>query len=247
MAATNFALLHGGGQGSWVWRETIAALKAQSGGAVNCLALDAPGCGTKRGRETSTLEFDDIARELNADIQAGGMTDVVLVGHSQAGTVMPRMVELTPNLFSRLTFIAADAPPPGKTIFKLMGSCLHGEREDRIGWPADPKATREETLYGLMMCNDMASRQRDEFLANLNQDMWPLSSYKYCDWRYDHLVSIPSTFVMCLQDMSLPRAWQERFAETLNVDTIVRIDAGHQVMNTRPQALAEILLAEVGE
>jgi hypothetical protein len=31
---------------------------------------------------------------------------------------------------------------------------------------------------------------------------------------------------------------------TLRVGKTVRIDAGHQVMNTRPQALAEVLLAE---
>jgi hypothetical protein len=50
--------------------------------------------------------------------------------------------------------------------------------------------------------------------------------------------------VLCLQDMSLPPPWQVRFAETLRVEKTIRIDAGHQVMNTRPQALAEVLLAE---
>ncbi|MEO6716203.1 MAG: hypothetical protein ABIM50_03015 [Novosphingobium sp.] len=36
---TDFAFLHGGGQGSWVWDETIAAMKAQSGSAHRYLAL----------------------------------------------------------------------------------------------------------------------------------------------------------------------------------------------------------------
>ena len=35
----NFVFLHGGGQGGWVWDETIAAIGAQSGGAARCLAL----------------------------------------------------------------------------------------------------------------------------------------------------------------------------------------------------------------
>jgi pimeloyl-ACP methyl ester carboxylesterase len=155
------------------------------------------------------------------------------------------MVEFASSLFSRLIYVAADAPPPGKTIFKLMSSCLHGEREDRIGWPVDPKTTPMEERYGTMMCNDMSPLERDAFVAKLEQDMWPLSSYKYCDWRYDKLGSTPATYVLCLQDMSLPPLWQERFAETLRVEKTVRIDAGHQVMNTRPQALAEVLLAEV--
>ena len=244
MAATNFGFLHGGGQGSWIWPETVAALKAQSGGTANCIALDVPGCGAKRGRDTSAIEFDDIARELNADIDAAGMRDVVLVGHSQGGTVMPRMVEFAPSLFRRLIYVTCDAPPPGMRVIKLMGSCLHGEREDRIGWPLDPKTTPMEERYRVMFCNDMSPHQRDEFLAKLDQDMWPLSSYTYDDWQYDRPASIPATYVFCLQDMSLPPPWQERFAETLQVDKTVRIDAGHQVMNTRPQALAEVVLAE---
>jgi pimeloyl-ACP methyl ester carboxylesterase len=74
VAATNIAFLHGGGQGSWVWSETMTALKEQSGGAATCFALDAPGCGAKRGRDASAVEFEDIARELNADIDAAGIS-----------------------------------------------------------------------------------------------------------------------------------------------------------------------------
>jgi pimeloyl-ACP methyl ester carboxylesterase len=88
----------------------------------------------------------------------------------------------------------------------------------------------------------MPHRQRNQFLAKMNQDMWPMSAYTYRDFRYDHLDSIPANYVHCLQDMSLPPRWQERFAERLRVTKTVRIDAGHQVMNTRPHALAEVLL-----
>ena len=31
---TDFAFLHGGGQGSWIWNETIAAIAMQSGGSA---------------------------------------------------------------------------------------------------------------------------------------------------------------------------------------------------------------------
>ena len=57
----DFAFLHGGGQGGWVWDETIAAMKAQSGDANRYLALDVPGCGTKRERDTASIQFDEIA------------------------------------------------------------------------------------------------------------------------------------------------------------------------------------------
>ena len=245
VAATNIALLHGGGQGSWIWSETIAALKEQSGGAATCLALDVPGCGEKRGRDTSAVEFDDIARELNADIDAAGMHNVVVVGHSQAGMAIPRMAEFAPKLFRQLIYVTCSAPTPGTSILELMGSCVQGEREDRVGYPLDPKTTPIQDQFGVMFCSDMSPPQRDAFLAQLGPDMWPLSSYVYRDWRYEHLGSIPSAYVVCEKDMSLHPRWQQRFADTLRVGTTVGIDAGHQVMNTRPQELAEVLLAQL--
>lgn len=244
MTVTNFAFVHGGGQGSWVWDETVAALQAQSGGRANCLALDVPGCGTKRMRDTSGIEFDAIVRELLADIEAAGLRDVVLVGHSQAGMVMPRMAEFAPGLFSRLIYVTCSAPPAGMTTIERMGDGLHGERDDQVGWPVDPRTTTIAERFRVMFCNDMAPAEQDAFLAKLGKDMWPMSSYAYRDWRYDHLDAMPSTFVHCMQDMSLPPVWQDRFAEAFRVGRTVHIDAGHQVMNTRPQALAEVLLAE---
>lgn len=244
MAAPNFAFVHGGGQGSWVWAETIAALAMQSGGAANCLALDVPGCGTKRDRDTTAIAFDDIVRELLADVQAAGLRDVVLVGHSQAGMVLPRMVEFAPGLFHSLVYVTCSAPPPGMTTIERMGDGLHGARDDQVGWPVDPTTSTIAERFRVMFCNDMAPAEADAFLARLGSDMWPMSSYAYRDWRYDHLGAIPALFVHCLQDMSLPSPWQERFAEAFRVDRTVRIDSGHQVMNTRPQALAEVLLRD---
>lgn len=42
----DIAFVHGGGQGSWVWDDTLAALDLQAGNAFGrVVALDAPGCG----------------------------------------------------------------------------------------------------------------------------------------------------------------------------------------------------------
>jgi pimeloyl-ACP methyl ester carboxylesterase len=246
MAATHFAFLHGGAQGSWVWNKTIAALMERSGGtAATCMALDVPGCGVKRGRDTSSMEFDDIACELNADLDAAGMRDVVLIGHSQAGMMMPRMVEFAPNLVSQLIYVTCSAPPNGMTILELMGNGLHGEQKDRVGWPIDPKNSTLRERSRAMFCGDMPDAQQEEFLAEIEKDMWPLSSYSHRDWRYDLLDAIPSTYVVCLKDMSLPPPWQHRFAQMLRAERTVDIDAGHQLMNTKPGQLAEALLGEV--
>jgi pimeloyl-ACP methyl ester carboxylesterase len=236
---TDFAFLHGGGQGSWVWDETIAAMKQQSGGAHRYLALDAPGCGTKRVRETAAIKFAEITAELVADVEAAGMRDVVLVGHSQAGTSMPGMAALKPDLFRQLIFVSCVAPDPGLNTIEMTGKRIHG-----WGNPLTDDSLPMRERYRKMFCNDMAPAQAELFLDKLGPDGWPPSSYGETGWTYDHLADFPVSYVLCLQDAILPLAWQEFFARRMHASSMPRIDSGHQAMNTRPHGLAEILLAE---
>lgn len=125
-----------------------------------------------------------------------------------------------------------------------MGSSLHGNNKDEVGWPVDPRTVSAHERYSLIFCNDMAEADASAFVAKLGHDTWPAQTMSASDWRYDHLSSVHSTYVNCLRDGILPVTWQETFASRLKVQRRVSIDAGHQAMNTRPQALAEILQHE---
>jgi pimeloyl-ACP methyl ester carboxylesterase len=241
----DYVFLHGGGQGGWVWQETVRALQQQSGtDSGRAIALDAPGCGSKRGRDIAALDIDAVVTELLADISGYGLKEIVLVGHSQAGTILPRLVEKQPKLFRRLVYVSCVAPLPGQSIVQQMGSGPHGSNKDEVGWPFDPKTIAADKRYSLMFCNDMNEDETAAFLAKLGQDTWPAQTMRAADWKYDHLSGVPSTYVVCLRDAVLPVPWQETFAARLQVQRQVRIDAAHQVMNTRPQALAEVLRNE---
>jgi pimeloyl-ACP methyl ester carboxylesterase len=241
----NYAFLHGGGQAGWVWRETITALEQQSGAlSSRIITLDVPGCGSKRGRDTVALGVDDVVTELLADISASGLNEIILVGHSQAGTILPRLVEGQPGLFRRLVYVSCVAPLPGQTILQQIGSGPQGSNEDEVGWPFDPQTVTADERSSLMFCNDMNAAETSAFIAKLGQDGWPPQTMAASDWRYAHLSGVPSTYVICLRDGILPPRWQETFARRLQAQRAVRIDAGHQVMNTRPHALAEVLRCE---
>jgi pimeloyl-ACP methyl ester carboxylesterase len=209
------------------------------------LALDVPGCGTKRGRATENLTLEDVTRELIADIEHENLKDVVLVGHSQAGQALPAMLRLRPSLFRRAVYVSCMMPLPGQNSLQLMGNGHHGSNENEVGWPFDPSSVTDmNDRYALMFCNDMSSEQRSAFLAKLGKDMWPMQTYSETRWSYDGLDQTPATFVICLQDDILTFPWQEKFAERAKTKRHVHIDAGHQVMNTRPHALAEVLRHE---
>lgn len=243
-APMNFVFLHGGGQGSWVWAETIAALRLQAGDAIRTLALDVPGCGQKRGRNIGNLTFHSVGEELIADVEAADMRNVVLVGHSQAGTVLPAMLERRPELFHRAIYVSCSMPLPGQTVLQMIGKDVHGSNPDEVGWPVDPATSKPRERTQIMLCNDMDSGKTESFMAKLGQDQWPPSSYTANRWQFFNLGKVPASYVACLQDNILPMAWQETFAQRFHAERLVRIDAGHQVMNTRPHALAEVLLHE---
>ncbi|MFT4048066.1 MAG: alpha/beta hydrolase [Solimonas sp.] len=241
------ALLHGGGQGGWVWDETLAALRLQTGAhgtrdRLQTFALDVPGCGRKRGRDTTELGIDDIARELLDDLTDAGMDDVVLVGHSQAGSVLPRMAELAPQRIRHLVYVSCSIPLPGQTVLQMMGNGPHGSHTDEVGWPADPQTGEVRGRDPRPFRDDMRDGDTSAFLARLGDDRWPMRSYSETDWRTDHLGAIPASYLICLRDRMLPAAWQETFAARLKVRDRIYLDCGHQAMNARPQALAEILL-----
>lgn len=242
---SDFVFLHGGKQGSWVWQETLGALERQAvGDAVRTFALDVPGCGGKRGRDTSRLTLEDVVDELARDIDAAGLQDVVLVGHSLAGTVLPRLIQARRPLFRRVVYVSCSAPLTGQTVAAMMGTSRHGESPGQVGWPLDPARFSLDEQFRLMFCNDMSAAQAARFMRRLGEDEWPEKISSETDWRYDITENLPATFVLCLADGILPAPWQERFAQRFGVQRLVRIDAGHQVMNTRPHALAEVLRIE---
>jgi pimeloyl-ACP methyl ester carboxylesterase len=244
-SGVDFIFLHGGVQGGWVWSETLEALALQTGGAFGrALALDIPGCGQKRGRPTDGLGIDEIAADLIGDIEAAGCADALLVGHSQAGTVLPRLVELRPDLFRRVVHISCIAPPPGRTVLNYRlaeGVEVDAEAVDEsfAAMPEDPQA-----VFRSLFCNDMDEAEAAAFLARTGADAWPQGSYTASDWRYDHLAATPASYFICLQDAAVSVPMQERFAARLQASRLVRFDSGHQLMNTHPHALAEALRRE---
>jgi pimeloyl-ACP methyl ester carboxylesterase len=234
---SNFIFLHGGGQGSWVWKETIDALELQAAGAHGrYLALDVPGCGSKRGQLTDVLGSRDVVADLLADIDKAGFKRPILVGHSQAGTMLPLLIKERPVFFRHVVYVSCLVPAGKQNGLSWIAEMPAG---DSALLRNHTPGSRE--FFQSMFCGDMDRSYAESFLDKLGRDQWPASTYQMTGWSYAYLAGASSTYILCLRDTALPPSWQEVFAQRLQVKETVRIDAGHQVMNTRPHALAEVL------
>ena len=238
----DFIFIHGGRQGSWVWDDVVAALRER--GEVRTLALDVPGCGTKRERDVAGLSIPQVLDDLAGDIDRAGVLGATLVGHSQAGTLMPSLCKMRRGAIGQAAYVACCAPATGQTVAEMMGTGLHGQSPTEVGWPVPREAVMSDALFKAMFCNDMDAATMEAFWRQLGRDDWPMAcAAEYRDWPYDAHPATPATYIAALQDASLPLEWQLRFADRLGASRTVRIDAGHQVMQTKPAELAEALLA----
>jgi pimeloyl-ACP methyl ester carboxylesterase len=180
------------------------------------------------------------------DIEDAGFRDVFIVGHSQAGTIIPMMIQRRPDLFARALYLACVAPAPGKTVQSFRQEKYSADVQP----PPPMAATRDDAdrLMRFYMCNDMTPDEADAMMAQMHRDSWPPQSYTKSDWVYDDApASIPTTYVVTLQDTGVVVPLQEIFAARLKADKLIRLDCGHQAMLSRPHAFAEILLREAAE
>jgi pimeloyl-ACP methyl ester carboxylesterase len=241
--APAFVFLHGGQHGSWCWARLIAQL-APSGRAL--LALDVPGCGSKRGRDTAGLTLAGVAAELNADIRAAGLESAVLVGHSMAGALMAQMASLAPTLYRHLIYVAACVPRRGESVLDTLGHSLRGVDPAVVGWPLDPQRTPPLDMLTAMFAPGLDDATLQMLLAECVQDQWPLQLAAEPVALEGRDLPVPASYVVTARDPILPVAWQGRFAERAGARAMVVIDAPHEVFLTHPAELAELLLAAVG-
>src|SRR5690606_29038945 len=168
----DLVLLHGGQHGSWCWKLLIDAL-VKSGWTGRALALDVPGCGQKRHRETGSIGIDDIAHELNAEVLESKLKSPVLLGHSQAGILLPRMVTFAPSLYSEVVFLTTAAPKEGQTLARMMGTSLHWQDPHSVGYPLDIATSSREEISRALFGPGVDSSTLEWLLAESSLDNWP--------------------------------------------------------------------------
>ena len=90
MALPALVLVHGGGLAADSWELTVDEIHRLAP-ELTVLALDMPGRRNKPGdlREMTIADYVD---SLVGDIESAGVDDIVIVGHSMAGVMVPAVV-----------------------------------------------------------------------------------------------------------------------------------------------------------
>lgn len=225
-----FVLVHGGAHGAWCWERMLPHL------AGDALALDLPG----RGTHPAPLEEVTIDDWVDAVVDAisGLAADrVVLVGHSLAGMVLPRVAGRIPERLERLVFVSCSVPPEGRGVLDLLPPEIRPLAEENLH--NHSASVVPEELARAMFCSDMDEEQTRFVLDRLVPEAGsPLREPS----RLGGLESgVPMTYVKLMQDTILSPSLQDEIIATLGSAEVVELEAGHDAMVSQPEALAGLL------
>jgi pimeloyl-ACP methyl ester carboxylesterase len=188
------------------------------------VAVDLPGRAS-RPADITRVTIEQAADSVAADIRAAVDGDLVLVGHSVAGTVLPSVAARLDGRVRHLVFIAGITGAQGRLP---MESFLAGQ-EERVARRVESfrRKFQGATLEDL----DMRTASG---IDSLNFASQPMAWAGVTD-------AVGRTFIRCLNDPIQSRALQDQLISNCGATEVFEIDSGHTPAEDVPEVLAGIL------
>ena len=228
-----YSLVHGGQHGAWCFAPLAAELRRRGHQAIAAdLPIGDPTAGAAEYARVVTDSLDGIGPE------------VIVVGHSMGGLVIPLVAALRP--VARLVFLCGAFPEPGRSHFQVKEEKAAESVGDeaRQVWlqPGDRHlATREAARE--MFYNDCPKPLQDWALDRLQpQCRKPLTEVTPLNaWP-----SVPVSIINAADDRCIPPAAATATSLRLFGVAPTFVPGGHLPFLSRPELVAELLVG-VGE
>jgi pimeloyl-ACP methyl ester carboxylesterase len=213
---------------------------------LKVLTVDLPGRRNKAG-DLITACIDEWVDSVVSDIEDAALDDLVIVGHSLAGVIVPGVVTKLGSARVREMILAtAQVPANGSALVDTLPGAL--SRFARRTAKRKVQKGRSVRAGGLptalarfVFCNGMTPAQRRFTLARSCQES-PSIMIEKVD-RSGMPDDVPRTWILTRRDRSVSMKIQRECIAALGgVQTLIEIDTCHMLMVSEPQRLAEILI-----
>lgn len=239
MGLPDLVLVHGGEHAGDCWDLTTDALRRYAP-ELRVLAVDLPGRRNKPG-DLASATISNWEESVVTDIEAAGLKDFVITGHSMAGVIVPGVVSrLGSARVKEMVLISAFVPRQGQAIVDTLSGPLgvFARGYARSGRPR--KVPQIAARYAF--CNGMTANQRAFALSRLFPESVRIVA-EPAD-RSNLPPEIPRTWVLTTHDRALSvRSQRASIAALGGVNVEVAVPACHDVMISHPDTLAHILLS----
>ncbi len=204
----------------------------------DALAVDLPGRRYKPA-DLGTLTRADWIQSVCDDIEAAGLDDVVLVGHSGAGFVIPGVAARLGRRTRGLIFVTANVPAEGRAPVEFMRDDLRTRTIEHHDALVDRTSGR--TLGGLRP-GEPPIVTHLELVDNGPRLGLEAPGPLFEPFTWDGFpTDLPRTYIRCLQDTLITPELVDTMIANMGGAKLIDIDAGHNVAARAPAELAALL------
>jgi pimeloyl-ACP methyl ester carboxylesterase len=241
MMAT-FVLTHAAWHGAWCWKKVTPLLRAAGHDVVTPTLT---GLGERSHLASPLIGLDTHVQDVVQVLTFEDLNDVILLGHSNGGTLITAVAECVPERLAHLVYLDAFVPEDGQATVDLITFPRHAW-EDRV---------RTEGFGWLIP--SLQAVPWDAFV----RDLWRITDEADRRWLVDRLrptpfktftdpvrrsnpaaAEVPRTYIRCAQH---PGPQFDRFAEAARTTAGWRcrtLDSAHEPFVTAPRELVDLLL-----
>ena len=228
---TTFVLLHGAWHGGWCWERVAPALRAAG---HDVFTPTFTGVSDRSHLLSPAVNLSTHIEDVVRLIDAWGITDTVLVGHSYAGMVVSGVAEQRPEALRLRVHLDAFLPVNGEAAINLLpeGPARHYREAvagPGFGWLIPPRSLE---VLGVTDPSDL-----DWFTPRLTPHPW--ATYAEAASLGEAEAGVPGVYIECTDWMRVFRSQAERARE--RGWPVFELPTGHEAMVTAPDALAGML------
>jgi len=231
-----YVLVHGGGHGGWCYQRVAKRLRA-AGHEVYTPTLT--GLGERSHLLSPVIDLDLQITDVVNVLHYEDLRDVVLVGHSYGGMVITGAADRASDRVGRLVYLDAANPVNGQSLVDIAGPMMEAARSsarvvdgiELVLWPGtDPLGS-----YGVSDPDDVAWMNK-----RLTPHPWKCFEQKLELSNQDALWAVPQYHIVC--SSTLAGRDRQLMEKARSTGRLWEIDTGHDLMITKPEAVAEALI-----
>ena len=247
---TDYLLVHGPGQGSWVWGKVWGRMTApvehpptlhKPRRAERVRPIDLPGHGPDAQGDTAAVRLEECVEAIAHAVEEEQLRDLVLVGYGISAGIVLQAAASLPTAPKRVALVGGMVPEGQRALisgcpgivrngFKLF-SMLSSLRRQEFRFPYP--------FIDRYLCNTMEAMEIVQILGFFGPLPVRLLNSRL---SLEGELPAPLSCIVLTQDKLVSPHAQRRTAERLNSDEVVEIDACHLAAWQRPEAVADVLL-----
>ena len=233
-----YVLVHGAWHDGTAWSSVVRHLESR-GHKVFAPTMAGHGRGAARN-----VRHADCTNSIVNFIAEHSLSDVILVGHSFAGTVISKVAEAIPERLKRLVFFSAfvlqdghglvdEVPPPHAALFAELA---RDSGDNTIMIPF--------SIWRESFMNDADLETAKWTYGQLSPEPYEPVREKL-DLKKFYSLKIARSYLYCTEDIALPPGewgWHPRMSSRLGLYRLVQMPGSHEVIYTNPAGLAKKIL-----